>query len=136
MQYKNDPDPLTLIEIDKTLTFIRTYAHSLEEQPGNSKWTTGNRIFSYAEDKPGIYVYMIGALKNGKVTWHMMPMYGLEEMRDKWSKRLRPFVSGKSCIQFRKFDDLPIDATTDIVSNGTDLFKQVMVDYRAKRAKK
>ena len=69
---------------------------------------------------------MVGALKNGKVTWHMMPMYGVTEMKEKWSDSLAPYVSGKSCINFKTFSELPEDALLDIVQNGTPMFKKEM----------
>lgn len=133
MQYKNDPSQDTLTEINKVLSFIRQHAKGLIEKPGDSKWTEGNCLFSFEDDQPGFYTFMVGALKNGKVTWHMMPMYGVVDMKKKWGKELSPFTSGKSCIQFKKFDDLPREALLDIVKNGTAMFQQVMLEHRANK---
>lgn len=136
MIYKNDPNRHTLSEIEKTLTFIRENTTGLIEKPGDSKWTAGHTTFAFPDDIQGMYTYMIGALKNGKVTWHIMPLYGVSEMREKWSAALEPFVSGKSCINFNNFDDLPQNALIDITHTGTGMFKKEMEAYYAKRQKK
>jgi hypothetical protein len=136
MEYKNAPNPITLNEIEKTLSFIRKNAKGLIEKPGDSKWTKGHTVFAFPEDGPGLYTYMVGALKSGKVTFHVMPMYGVAEMKEKWTQVLAPFTSGKSCLNFDKFGDLPKDALLDITKNGTGLFKKEMDAYNANRAKK
>lgn len=136
MEYKNNPNKETLVEIEKTLSFIRKHDKSLLEKPGDSKWTNGHTVFCFENDEPGMYTHMIGALKSGKVTWHMMPMYGVTEMKDRWSNEMSPFVSGKSCINFKTFDELPIEAIENIVSEGGPLFKLAMDAYYAKRKKK
>jgi hypothetical protein len=64
-----------------------------------------------------------------------MPMYGVAEMKSKWSDSLAPFVSGKSCINFKSFSDLPTEAITNITEVGTELFKKEMELYYAKRTK-
>lgn len=136
LDYKNSPSPETLKEIEKTLQFIRQHSTDLTEKAGDSKWTQGHTVFAYADDEPGMYTFMVGALKSGAVTWHMMPMYGVSEMKEKWQESLSPFVSGKSCINFKRFSDLPTDAITDIVRHGTPLFQIEMQAYYAKRKKK
>lgn len=133
MQFKNNPDSKTLKEIEKVLRFIREHSQGLVEKPGDSKWTEGNCLFSYQEDEPGFYTFMVGALKSGNITWHMMPMYGVSEMKEKWAEVLSPHTSGKSCIQFNRFDDLPREALLDIVRNGTPMFQQVMLAHRARK---
>jgi len=135
MQYKNNPNAETLKQIEDTIKFIRQHSKNLTEKPGDSKWTDGHCVFCFANDEPGMYAYMVGALKSGKVTLHMMPMYGVAEMKEKWSEDLKPFVSGKSCINFKSFEDLPIAALLDIVQRGTGMFKEEMTAYYAKRKK-
>lgn len=136
MDYKNNPSEETLAEINQTLTFIRKFDKTLVEKPGDSKWTDGHTVFCFENDEPGMYTHMVGALKNGSVTWHMMPMYGVTEMKEKWGDALSSFVSGKSCIKFKTFSELPQDALEDIVKNGGPLFKKEMEAYYAKRKKK
>jgi len=136
MEYKNSPSPQTLLEIEKTLNFIRQHSKNLVEKPGDSKWTLGQTVFAFPDNKSGMYTYMVGALKSGKVTWHMMPIYGVTLMKEKWQESLASFKSGKSCIQFKSFDELPSDAITDIVRNGTPLFKTEMDSYNARRKSK
>lgn len=135
MEYRNNPSQQTLVEIEATLAFIRKHQAELVELPGDSKWTSGYKVFRYDSDGEGLYTFMVGALKNGKVTWHIMPLYGVTEIKDKWLDQLQPFVSGKSCINFKKFSDLPEDALIDIVKRGSKLFKEVMIEYHNKRKK-
>jgi len=133
VKYKNDPSSETLAEINKTLVFIREHTIGLVEKAGDTKWTQGQTVFSYSDNELHTYVYMIGALKSGKVTWHIMPYYAIEVLRNKWSQDLVPFISGKSCINFDKFDDLPIEALTNIVVDGTRQFKCVLSDFEQKK---
>ena len=133
MKFKNSPNSDTLHEISLVLNFIRKHAPELIEKEGDSKWTSGHRVFAFKDDEPGMYTFMVGALKSGKVTWHIMPMYGVAEMKNRWSQVLSPFVSGKSCIQFKSFNELPLEALEDIVSNGTVLFQKEMAAYYAKK---
>jgi hypothetical protein len=136
VEYKNNPNPETLLEIENTLQFIRQHSIDLVEKEGDSKWTQGHTVFAFDDDDPGMYTFMVGALKNGAVTWHMMPMYGVSEMKEKWTESLAPYVSGKSCINFKRFSELPQEALRNIVSNGTPLFQKEMQAYYAKRKKK
>ncbi len=131
MDYKNNPNAKTLIEINKVLEFIRIHAPSLKEKAGSTKWSQGHTVFCFNnEETDGAYVFMIGALKSGKVTWHMMPLYGVEEVKEKYTDNLKPFQSGKSCIQFKSFDDLPLSDLEKIVSEGTPLFEIVWKHHK------
>lgn len=133
MEFRNNPNADTLAEIEKTCQYIRDRAPQLSEQAGSSQWSDGHVVFVDPVSTPDQYIYMIGALKNGKVTWHMMPMYGVSEIKERWSDTLQPFVSGKSCIQFKAFDELPTDALDDIVRNGTPAFQQVLAAMKKKK---
>lgn len=136
MEYKNAPSQDTLAEIERVLAFIRKHSQGLIEKSGDSKWTHGYCLFCNKEDAPGFYTHMVGALKNGKVTWHIMPLYGVAELKEKWPDALKPFVSGKSCIQFNRFSDLPHDAILDIVQRGGPLFREVMLTHLSKKKSK
>ncbi len=119
--------------IDRVRAFIREHAPDLIETGGDSRWTVGNILFRYESDAPGMYAYMVGPLKNGKVSWHLMPLYAVESIREKCSEPLKPFISGKSCIQFARFDDLPLETLRLLVTDGTPLFKEAMEAHLRKR---
>jgi hypothetical protein len=134
-QYRNNPDQETLGEIENTLNFIRQHSNELIEIEGDSKWTAGNVLFRDKDEAVGMYTYMVGALSNGKVTLHIMPLYAVDELNSKYSSDFKPFSSGKSCIKFSKFSDLPIDALRDVIQTGAPLFRDVMKAFNAKRKK-
>ena len=133
MNYRHNPNPSTLAEIDKTRRFICEHAPELIEQDGSSKWTDGHRVFYDPDESADQYTFMVGALKNGNVTWHMMPIYAVSELKERWATSLQPFLSGKSCIQFKTFAELPQDALEDIVRNGTPAFQQVLKTLKKKK---
>lgn len=136
MEFRNSPSESTLAEIDKVRAFIHKHAPQLTEQPGSTKWTDGHCVFVDNSETADQYIFMVGALKNGKVTWHMMPLYGLPEIQKRWADDIKPFVSGKSCIQFSKFDELPEPALMDIVKNGTPQFSDVLKAMAEKKRRK
>lgn len=123
-------------EIDRVRAFIHEHAPDLIETAGDSRWTEGKILFRFESDEPGMYAYMIGPLKNGKVSWHIMPLYAVESIRDACEAALKPFVTGKSCIAFKTFDDLPVDALTTLVRDGTPLFREAMEAHLAERRRK
>lgn len=133
MNYRHNPNPTTLAEIDKTRRFICERAPNLTEQDGVSKWTEGHRVFFDPDGSSDQYTFMVGALKNGNVTWHMMPIYAITELKERWATTLKPFLSGKSCIQFKTFDELPTNALDDIVRNGTPAYQQVLVSMKKQK---
>lgn len=123
-------------QIDKIVDLVTKLAPDLELIPGNSKWSEGNLVFRYPGSDDGVYAFMLGALKNGKTTFHMMPYYGLPDMRAKYDEVFKPFISGKSCINFKNYDDLPLNALEDVVENGTPAFKPIWEEYHKKNQKK
>jgi len=135
IQFKNTPSEATLSEIEACVRFIRKHAKDLIEMEGDSKWTKGNLIFRETFDKEGMYTFMVGALASGKVTLHIMPLYAINEFKEKYKDSFAPFSSGKSCIQFKHFKDLPKKELEDIIKNGSKQFKIIMQDYYKKRNK-
>ena len=123
-------------EIDRVRAFIRDNAPDLIETAGDSRWTEGKILFRFESDEPGMYAYMVGPLKNGKVSWHLMPLYAVESIRDACEAALKPFITGKSCIAFQHFDDLPLEALTTLVRDGTPLFHEAMEAHLAKRKRR
>jgi hypothetical protein len=109
-------------EISKVIELINKHAPNLTQKDGDSPWTKGKTIFCFADSKPGDYVYMVGALANGKVTFHLMPMYGNKAYQSSLTK----FITGKSCIEFENYQDLPEDVIIEILEKGTVEFQKVV----------
>lgn len=55
------------------------------------------------------------------ISLYLMPMYGKEEtwLREEFRKAGKTLKSGKSCIRFRRVEDLPLDVIANIVASYT-----------------
>lgn len=113
-------------EIERVCDFIAEHGPELTQCAGDSRWTYGNVLFRYRSDNPGMYAYMVGPLENGGVSLHLMPLYALSDLWDKHREAFKPFIADKSCIHFRNFYDLPLDALADVVKEGTPRLKAAM----------
>jgi hypothetical protein len=112
------------IQINKVRDLIRELAPYLEEKDGDSKWTEGKIIFKSPGTPEGYYVYMVGPISSDLTTFHLMPMYSDPDMQKKYIKVLKPFSSGKTSLNFREFEELPLEAIKDIITRGTKPFME------------
>ncbi len=104
------------VESLRNLRFlILEHTHGLQESVNKGKWLT-NYVF-YASQSG--MVYAIGPKGKTKTTLHMMPYYGSAELQERHRTALSPFLTGKSCITFRKFSDLPTSNLVNIFVVGT-----------------
>lgn len=99
-------------------TLILKHTVGLGESINSGKWLT-NYLFYSANSK---MVYAIGPIGKSKTTLHMMPYYGSEVLQQKHGEALSPFLTGKSCIAFLDFSDLPINTLKSIFEVGTPAF--------------
>jgi len=97
---------------------IRTNTRGLEETINQGKWLH-NYIFYSVDSK---MVYAVAPKGKTLTTFHMMPYYGSEELQLKYQSELEPFMTGKSCLTFKNFTDLPYKSLTAIVKKGTKNF--------------
>lgn len=96
-------------------SLILEYTNGLQESVNNGKWLTGYVFYSSASTM----IYAIGPKGTLKTTLHMMPFYGSVALQRRHGAALAPFLTGKSCIAFRKFPDLPIRHLVNIFELGT-----------------
>ena len=101
-------------------SLITKHARGLKESANDGKWLAGYIFYSNASRM----VYAIGPKGKTKTTLHMMPFYGSTVLQERHREALSPFLTGKSCIAFEKFSDLPISNLADIFEVGT----QAMAD--------
>jgi len=66
----------------------------------------------------GQMIYAIGPKGKTKTTLHMMPYCGSPVLQERHGKALSTFLTGKSCIAFRRYCELPLEALTDIICRG------------------
>ena len=95
----------------------------------DGKWLRGLIFFSAGPNM----VYAVGPKGTTKTVFHMMPFYGSPVLQERHGPALAPFLTGKSCITFRRFDDLPAEALTDIVGRGTPVFVQLVTKANTDR---
>ena len=111
---------------------IRANAEGLQETVNSGRWLNGS-VFYTAD---GQMIYAIGPKGKTKTTLHMMPYYGSPFLQERHGEALATFLTGKSCIAFRRFSELPLDALTDIIGRGTPVMVAMIEEHaRAKRAR-
>ncbi len=111
---------------------IRSNAQPLEERVNLGRWLNGFVFYSAG----GQMIYAIGLKGKTKTTLHMMPFYGSPVLQERHGEALAPFLTGKSCIAFRTYAELPIEALTDIILRGTPVMVAMVEEHaRARTAR-
>ncbi len=108
-------------------SLIRENARELDEGVNSGRWLNGYVFFSVE----GQMIFAIGPKGKAKTTLHMMPYYGSPVLQEQHGGALAAFLTGKSCIAFRKYSELPIEALTDIISRGTPVMVE-MIQHQAR----
>lgn len=103
----------------------------LQESINQGRWLNGFIFYSAA----GQMVYAMGPKGTTKTTLHMMPFYGSPALQERHREALSDLLTGKSCIAFRSYSELPLDAVTDILRSGTPVMIK-MLEERAAGAKR
>ncbi len=106
------------------------YNPTLKEEIDQGKWFGGMLVYA---TKEGQFLYALGPRVQGYTTFHMMPYYGSKELQAKYGEQLKKFLSGKSCIKFKKFQDLPLVAIEGILQVGTSEVLKFMAELKAKK---
>ncbi len=98
--------------------FIKINTENLEESVNEGKWL--NRYIIYSKNSKMIFA--MAPKGKAHVTLHLMPYYGSSQLRLRHQLALAPFLSGKSSIAFKNFEDLPYENLLNIVREGTKAF--------------
>ena len=110
---------------------ISTNTQGLDEGVNDGRWRNGYVFYS----ADGQMIYAIGPKGKTKTTLHMMPYYGSPSLQELHGDALSSFLTGKSCIAFRKYSELPLGAVTDIICRGTPVMVAMIEDHaRGKQA--
>jgi hypothetical protein len=94
---------------------LRETSPGLVEAIDDGKWFGG--LLTYTTTG-GAFVYALGPRAGGTTTFHMHPYYGSKALQERHGLALKKFLTGKSCIRFKRYEDLPEDALRDIILNG------------------
>lgn len=95
---------------------VREKCPDLVEAIDEGKWFKG--LITYTSPS-GVFLYGLGPRKGGATTFHMMPFYGSAELKARHGEAFKKVLSGKSCIQFKRLDEVPMDAIADVLETGT-----------------
>ena len=111
-------------------SLIGQNSEGLDECVNTGRWLNGFVFYSAL----GQMVYAIGPKGKTKTSFHMMPFYGSPVLQERHGAALSTFLTGKSCIAFRRYSEVPLDALTDIVRRGTPVMLGMIEEHaRAKR---
>ena len=110
-QYTSDQ----VTSLRKLRELVIANTEGLVETVNQEEWLNNYIFYSVGSTM----VYAIGVKKNSKISLHMMPLYGSKSLQDRHQSALAPFMSGKSCIDFQEFSQLPISNLTHIFDRGT-----------------
>lgn len=107
-----NPDQTEGITAIRRLIF--EYIPSAVEAIDEGKWSGGLLTYNRPD---GVFLYALGPRKDGSTTFHMMPYYALPDLQKRYGNDLKKFLTGKSCIKFKRFSDLPQDALRGILGS-------------------
>lgn len=115
-QYLATMPPERRAEVEKVWGVVR------ENIPAGYVEEIGPKFISYKASDDS-YV----ALANWKnyISLYLMPLYVFPELKAKLDKSEKPLKCGKSCINFKRAEDLPLDILAEIVgATDTDSYRK------------
>lgn len=98
----------------------------LVETVDEGKWFGGLLTYNTTD---GMFVYALGPRTGGCTTFHMMAYYCSASLQERHAAALKRVLSGKSCIKFKRYADVPEDALRDIISSAPAM-KELLESYR------
>jgi hypothetical protein len=102
---------------------IAEHNPSLVEAIDEGKWFRGLLTYTMPD---GTFVYALGPRAGGQTTFHMMPYYASAELQARHAAALKPLLTGKSCIQFARYSQVPEDALCDIIGSASKVMQAAM----------
>jgi hypothetical protein len=117
--YLADLSPAQCEAIRGVRALIAQHDPGLRERVIDGKWLTGLIGYCAADGEP---IYALGPRGKDKITLHLMPYYASRDLQERHGAALERFLTGKSCLEFRKLDDLPLDAIVEILEAGSASF--------------
>ena len=115
-------------EVEKVWRVVR------ESMPGGYVEEIGPKFLTFKADDDW---YVALASQKNYISLYLMPLYIFPELKarlDAGGKRLK---CGKSCINFKRADELPLEAVAEIVSaKDAEAYKERVREVRGKGRKK
>ncbi len=94
-------------EVEKVWRVVR------ENMPGGYVEEIGPKFLSF---KAGGEMYVALANQKNYVSLYLMPIYVFPELKAKLDSAGKNLKCGKSCINFKRAEDLPLDAIAEILT--------------------
>jgi hypothetical protein len=92
------------------------------EAVDQGKWFGGMLTYTSPE---GMFLFAVGPRNDGTTSFHAMIYYCSPQLNEKHGIALKKFLTGKSCMKFKEFEDLPLEAVTDIIGADTTAMLQM-----------
>lgn len=106
-QYLNSLPPERREAIDRVWRLVR------ENVPGGYEEEVGPKFLSF---KAGADWYVALADQKNYVSLYLMPLYVFPDLRAKFDAAAGNLKCGKSCINFKRAEDLPLDVIAEILA--------------------
>ena len=115
-------------EVEKVWRVVR------ENMPAGYDEEIGPKFISFKADADW---YVALANQKNYMSLYLMPVYVFPELKAKLDASGKNLKCGKSCINFKKADDLPLDAVGEIVAaRGAEAYKEHVRQVRSESKKK
>jgi hypothetical protein len=115
-------------EIDRVWQVVR------ENMPAGYTEEIGPKFLAFKADSDW---YVALANQKNYISLYLIPIYVFPELKAKLDATGKNLKCGKSCINFKKADDLPLDTVGEIVAaKGAEAYKEHVRQVRSESKKK
>jgi hypothetical protein len=123
-QYLDALPPERRGEVERVWRVVR------ESVPAGYAEDIGPKFLSF---KAGDEWYVALANQKNYISLYLMPVYVFPELRAKLDAGGKKLKCGKSCVNFKRADELPLEAVAEIVgATGAEVFKERVRAARGK----
>ena len=123
-QYLAGLSPERRGEVEKVWRVVR------ESVPGGYVEEIGPKFLTF---KAGDEWYVALASQKNYISLYLMPVYVFPELKAKLDAAGRGLKCGKSCINFKRADDLPLEAVAEIVgATDAEAYRRRVREARGK----
>jgi hypothetical protein len=115
-------------EVDKVWRVVR------KNMPEGYIEDIGPKFISFKADADW---YVALASQKNYISLYLMPVYVFPELKTKLDDAVKNLKCGKSCINFKKAEDLPLDIVGEIIAaNDAEAYKEHVRRVRAEAGNK
>ena len=106
-----------------------------ENIPNGYTEQINSKFLTFAADDE---MYVALANQKNYISLHLMPVYVFPELKAKLDKSGKKLKGGKSCVNFKRAEELPLDVIAEVVSayNAEAYKEQIQQGRHGERSKK